>query len=107
MHLVDVSGIRSTGTLYFLQEVLGSRIAGTIPKVHRNASPLARSLASAYIDAKSAKMAVYGFLVSAPLSHYLVGALQKTFEGRTSSRHKILQLFASNFIISPIQVFGL
>lgn len=70
---------RSTGTLCFLQEVLGSKIAGAAPKVHKNASPLARTFASAYIDARAVKMALYGFLVSAPLSHFLVGTLQKAF----------------------------
>jgi len=96
-----------TGTLCFLQEVLGSKIAGVVPKVNKNASPLARTLASAYIDGKAAKMALYGFLVSAPLSHYLVGALQKAFEGKTSSRDKIRQIIASNLLISPIQVAGM
>lgn len=95
------------GTLCFLQEVLGSKLAGAAPKVSKNASPLAHTLASAYIDAKAVKMALYGFLVSAPLSHCLVGALQKAFEGKTSTRDKILQILASNLLISPIQVAGL
>jgi len=94
----------TTATLCFLQEVLGSKIAGAVPKVHKNASPLARTLASFYIDAKAAKMAVYGLLVSAPLSHYLFGVLQKTFEGKSSFRDKIRQILASNLLISPIQV---
>jgi len=94
----------TTATLCFLQEVLGSKIAGAVPKVHRNASPLAHALASFCIDAKAAKMAVYGFLVSAPLSHYLFGVLQKAFEGKTSSQDKIRQILASNLLISPIQV---
>jgi peroxisomal membrane protein 2 len=94
-------------TLCFLQEVLGSKIAGAAPKVHKNASPLSRTLASAYIDAKAAKMALYGLLVSAPLSHYLVGALQKAFEGKTSSQDRIRQIIASSLLVSPIQVAGL
>jgi len=65
-----------------------------------------RSLAAAYIDAKAFKLALYGFLVSAPLSHFLVGALQNAFKGKTSSRDKILQIIASNLLISPIQVSG-
>ena len=52
-------------------------------------------------------MAVYGFLVSAPLSHYLVGALQKAFKGRTTPRDRILQILASNLLISPVQISGL
>jgi len=94
----------TTAALCFLQEVFGSKIAGIVPKVRKDASPLSRTLASACIDAKAAKMALYGFLVSAPLSHYLLGALQKAFEGRTSSRYRIRQFLASNLLISPIQV---
>jgi len=94
----------TAATLYFLQEVLGSKIAGAVPKVHKNASPLARNLASAYIDAKAIKMALYGFLVSAPLSHYLLGAIQRAFDGKTSSQDKIRQVIANNILISPIQV---
>ncbi len=95
------------GLLCFLQEVLGSRIAGSRPKVSKNASPIVRSLASVYVDSTAAKMAVYGFLVSAPLSHYFVGALQKAFKGRTTLRDKILQILASNLLISPVQISGL
>lgn len=46
-------------------------------------------------------MAVYGFLVSAPLSHVLVGHLQKSFAGR-----RIPMLLASNLVASPIQAVG-
>lgn len=93
--------------LCFLQEVLGSRIAGSRPKISKNPSPIVRSLASVYVDSTAAKMALYGFLVSAPLSHYLVGALQKAFKGRTTPRDRILQILASNLLISPIQISGL
>jgi peroxisomal membrane protein 2 len=48
-------------------------------------------------------MAVYGLLVSAPISHVLVGALQKAFAGRTSRAAKVGQVVASNLIVSPIQ----
>ncbi|KDR85340.1 hypothetical protein GALMADRAFT_234162 [Galerina marginata CBS 339.88] len=93
----------TTGTLCFLQEVLGSNISGTPAKVSKDASPLVRLLGSAHIDAKAVKMAIYGFLVSAPLSHLLIGLLQKAFAGRTSTRDKIAQIVASNLLISPIQ----
>lgn len=62
-----------------------------------------RLLGNAHIDAKAVKMAIYGFLVSAPLSHFLIGLLQKAFAGRTSTRDKIAQIVASNLLISPIQ----
>jgi len=51
-------------------------------------------------------MAVYGFLVSAPLSHFLIGLLQKAFAGKTSPQAKIGQILASNLLISPIQATG-
>lgn len=51
-------------------------------------------------------MALYGLLVSAPLSHYLIGLLQKAFAGKTSPRAKIAQIVASNLLVSPIQVSG-
>lgn len=48
-------------------------------------------------------MAIYGAFVSAPMSHYLVGALQKVFAGKTSGRAKIAQILANNLLIAPIQ----
>jgi hypothetical protein len=48
-------------------------------------------------------MAVYGLLVSAPLSHFLVGELQKAFAGRTGRVAKVGQVVASNLIVAPIQ----
>jgi len=50
-------------------------------------------------------MAIYGFFISAPLGHVLVGALQKAFAGKTSRLAKLSQLLASNLVIAPIQVF--
>lgn len=41
--------------------------------------------------------------MSAPLGHTLVLLLQKAFEGRTAPRDKILQIIASNLIVSPLQ----
>jgi len=48
-------------------------------------------------------MALYGFLISAPLGHFLVGTLQKAFAGRTGTRAKIAQIISTNLVISPIQ----
>ncbi|KAF8913000.1 hypothetical protein CPB84DRAFT_1760099 [Gymnopilus junonius] len=93
----------TTGTLCFLQEVFGSNMSGTPVKVSKDASLLVRLLGNAHIDAKAVKMAIYGFLVSAPLSHFLIGLLQKAFAGRTSTRDKIAQIVASNLLVSPIQ----
>ncbi|KAF5311993.1 hypothetical protein D9619_003132 [Psilocybe cf. subviscida] len=93
----------TTSALCFLQEVLGSNLSGTPPRVSKNSSPLVRALNGAHIDAKAIKMALYGFLISAPMSHFLIGLLQKAFEGKTSTRDRIAQIVASNLLVSPIQ----
>ncbi|PPQ67060.1 hypothetical protein CVT25_005661 [Psilocybe cyanescens] len=93
----------TTGTLCFLQEVLGSNLAGTPVKVSKDSSHLVRVLARAHVDTKAVKMAIYGFLVSAPLSHVLIGLLQRAFAGKTSVQSKIAQILASSLLISPIQ----
>lgn len=54
---------------------------------------------------RAVKIALYGLLVSGPLSHVLVGKLQKAFAGKTGRASKLGQIFASNLIISPIQAF--
>lgn len=51
-------------------------------------------------------MACYGFFVSAPLGHLLVGRLQKAFAGQTGTKAKILQILASNLITAPVQITG-
>ncbi|KAJ3870263.1 hypothetical protein EV359DRAFT_69380 [Lentinula novae-zelandiae] len=94
----------TTALLCFLQEILGSNLAG-IPakKVSKDYPLVYKLLANAHVDAKAIKMAVYGFLVSAPLSHFLVGALQKAFSGRTDTRARVAQIVTSNLLVSPIQ----
>lgn len=47
-------------------------------------------------------MALYGFFISAPLSHYLISALQRAFAGKTTPLWKLLQIVASNLLVSPI-----
>lgn len=98
---------RISGTLCFTQEVLASHIANApVQRPPKNASFITHLLASAKIDAKSFKMALYGLLVSAPLGHVLVGALQKKFAGKTSTGAKIGQILASNLLVAPIQASG-
>lgn len=41
--------------------------------------------------------------MSAPLGHFLVTTLQKAFAGKTTPRDKIMQIIASNLIVSPLQ----
>ncbi len=63
-------------------------------------------LARAKIDSKAIKMALYGFCISAPLGHTLVGLLQKAFAGKTTTKDKIMQILASNLILAPVQISG-
>jgi len=93
----------TTAILCFLQEVLGSNLSGTPANVSKGASAMVRSLQSIHLNAKAIKMAIYGFLVSAPISHILVGLLQKAFAGKTSPRARVMQIFANNLFVSPIQ----
>ncbi|KAK0723025.1 hypothetical protein B0T26DRAFT_245754 [Lasiosphaeria miniovina] len=81
----------TAGTLAGAQELIASWLAKDRNK-HGN-----------YFTSRVPKMATYGALVSAPLGHFLIWALQKTFKGRTSLKAKILQILVSNLIIAPIQ----
>ncbi|KAG6862434.1 hypothetical protein C0995_011874 [Termitomyces sp. Mi166 len=93
----------TTGTLCFLQEVLGSTIAGApVKRPAKGASPILHILAALNINVKALKMAIYGFLVSAPMSHYLTGTLQKAFAGKTSTGARIGQIVANSLLISPV-----
>ncbi|EAU29485.1 hypothetical protein ATEG_10036 [Aspergillus terreus NIH2624] len=81
----------TSGVLSGLQEYISSWIAHDVSK-HGH-----------YFSARVPKMLLYGMFISAPLGHFLIGILQKVFAGRTSLKAKILQILASNLIISPIQ----
>lgn len=81
----------TAGTLAGAQELIASWLAKDRNK-HGN-----------YFTSRVPKMAAYGALVSAPLGHFLIWALQKAFKNRTSLRAKILQILVSNLIIAPIQ----
>jgi len=37
------------------------------------------------------------------MSHYLIGALQKVFAGKTSAKARVAQILANNIFIAPIQ----
>lgn len=94
-------------TFSFLQEVIGSNAAGLPPSpTPKDASTLSKALARAHIDAKAFKMALYGFFVSAPLGHFLVGSLQKAFAGKVGLKYRLAQVLASNLLIAPIQTTG-
>lgn len=92
------------GILSFLQEVLGSNIAGVpIARPAKDASPIAHLLAAARINVKALNIAIYGAFISAPMSHYLVGSLQKLFAGKTSAGARIAQILLHNIFVAPIQ----
>ncbi|RDB28484.1 Peroxisomal membrane protein PMP22 [Hypsizygus marmoreus] len=94
----------TTGTLCFVQEVLGSTLArAPVQRPAKDAPYILHILAGLNIDLKAFKMALYGFLVSAPLGHFLTGALQKAFAGKTSTGAKIGQILANSLLIAPIQ----
>lgn len=94
-------------TLCFLQEVLSSHLAGVPARRQpaRDAPLYSHVLARTKVTTRTVKIALYGLLVSGPLSHLLVGELQKVFAGKTGRAWKLGQIFASNLIISPIQAF--
>ena len=64
------------------------------------------ALARARVDTKALKMGLYGLLVSAPLGHVLIGALQRAFAGRTGRAARLGQILSSNLFIAPIQTAG-
>ena len=93
--------------MQFIQVILATHLAGVPARRVPKDAPLdSHLLARAKVDTKALKMGVYGVCVSAPLSHYMIGMLQRAFAGRTSTRDKILQILASNLIVSPIQISG-
>ncbi|KAG8857235.1 hypothetical protein FRB96_005910 [Tulasnella sp. 330] len=95
----------TTGVLTFLQEVIACHVAGVPFVTSKRAPQYAHALAALKVDAKAVKMFIYGFFVSAPLNHYMMGTLQKFFAGKTSRGAKLGQLFAANFVVAPISTF--
>jgi len=95
----------TAGVLGFLQEVLARHLAG-VPsrKVHPSAGVLERLLAASKLNAKAFKMALFGFLVSAPLGHALVKTMQRAFAGRTGPGVKLGMMATGLLVIAPIQI---
>jgi len=81
----------TSGCLSALAELIASYLAGE------------KGPNGSYLTDRVPKMAIYGSMVSAPMGHILVSLLQRAFAGKTTTRDKILQIIASNLIISPIQ----
>lgn len=82
----------TSASLNAISEIVASYVAGEKdPKTN------------SYISKRVPLMALYGLFVSAPLSHFLVLALQKAFVGKTSPLWKLLQIVVSNLVVTPIQ----
>jgi peroxisomal membrane protein 2 len=95
------------GTLSFLQEIIGSNVAGIpVQRPSKNAPFLLHVLARAHINLKALKLALYGFFIAAPLNHYGVGKLQAAFAGKSGAKWRIAQILASNLLMAPIQTAG-
>jgi peroxisomal membrane protein 2 len=56
------------------------------------------------VETKALKMALFGFLVSAPLGHALVKTMQRAFAGRTGPGAKLGILATSMLVLAPIQI---
>ncbi|TFK30787.1 hypothetical protein FA15DRAFT_662837 [Coprinopsis marcescibilis] len=93
----------TTGTVCILQEVIGSHLAGVPAKTTKGSPAVIQVLESVHINLKAVNMGIYGFLVSAPLSHVLVGQLQKAFAGKDSPAAKVGQILANNLLVAPVQ----
>lgn len=87
--------------------MLGSNFAGLpVQRPAKDAPLLIKLLVKYHINPVSFLHFLYGALVSAPLSHFLNGLLQKAFAGKVSVQAKIGQLLASNLLVAPIQNTG-
>lgn len=73
----------TSSTLYALQEIVACLVTKTKPDTQ-----------------KMIKMALYGGLVSGPLSHFLFSILEKTLKGK-DLKTALLKLIAANLIITP------
>lgn len=95
----------TAGVLGFIQEVLARHLAG-VPtrRLHPSAGPLEHLFAASKINLKAFKMAVFGFLVSAPLGHAMVKTMHRIFAGRKGPAVKLGMLAASLLVIAPIQI---
>jgi len=92
----------TNASLNFIQENLAQYLAGSKPAPYRKTGILPVDLVKA--NAKALKLAAYGFFISAPLSHVMMGALQKAFAGKTGPKAKVGMIVASNLLVTPVQM---
>jgi len=94
----------TSGVLSGLQEYVAQELSGTSSRRKGKAKEGdQKQIYSGLVDEKVVKMALYGFLISGPLGHFLFEALNKYFKNRTGAGAKFMQILASNLIIAPIQ----
>lgn len=95
---------RPAAIFNFIQDIIGNHVAGVPPKRVAKDAPLYEKLAARLqVDSRAFKMMLYGFFVSAPLSHAVTGWLQRAFAGKTNTLPgKLAQILASCLISSPI-----
>ncbi|KAI0830718.1 hypothetical protein BC628DRAFT_1355304 [Trametes gibbosa] len=97
----------TTAFLQFFQEILASHLAGAPPpRVSKDAPFLVHVFARAQVSSKAFKMAAYGFLISAPMSHTLINALTRVFAGKSGLTARVGMLLASQLVVAPIQIFA-
>jgi len=98
----------TVGIFNFIQDILGNHLAGVPPRRVSKDAPLYEKLAARLkLDARAFKMLLYGVFVSAPLSHYVTGMLQRMFAGKTNTFvGKLAQILTSLLISSPIMAIS-
>jgi len=90
----------TSGTLSFIQEIAAGYLAGTPPPaIKKTGLPPVDFIKR---NQRAFKLAAYGFFISAPLSHSLMGVLQRAFAGQTGTRAKVGMIVASNVLVSPV-----
>jgi len=92
----------TSGTLSWVQEYAAGKIVGLRPKLAPGEATGLPPLDWVKKNERAFKLAAYGAFISAPLSHFLMGILQKTFAGATGTQAKVKMILASNLFVSPI-----
>jgi peroxisomal membrane protein 2 len=96
---------RTKGVLNFISEVLVRHFAGAPSKpLRKNASAWKRFLVWSKINAKAVKLALYGSLIAAPMSHFFVTTMHKAFAGRLRNGVQWHMIGTSMLLIAPIQI---
>ncbi|RHZ87751.1 hypothetical protein Glove_30g62 [Diversispora epigaea] len=89
----------TSGVLSALQEYVVQLLT---EKSSRRKGKARESDRNAILDNKIVKMGLYGFFISGPLGHVLFESLNRLFKNRTGASWKLLQIIASQLIITPI-----